>query len=251
MTLTKNHAELAAEVQAHIAADAVSKHVYWHEGKGCFIGCLTHSNAAYPAVERFGLTLPILRIAENIFDGMPLAAGREFFAAFPAAVERDGKDLSRVHWLFLAEDLSAMPAQIPQVQGTIDAVISGLRKLASGGGWPGRAVEASSRIAFVRTPQTSEAARAANSAVNHAMHAVAYDERLRKFGQEDDEDNVADMCANVARAVSKCALLSVDQDAFADADWPCAALARAANDAREAARHRQSETLLRLIKEAS
>ena len=112
MTLTKNTEILRAEVAAHIKADALVRGSYWNwkpnenavGGQGCFISCLTHSHEAPPAFERFGLPVAVLRIAENIFQALPDDEGIAFFAALPDAVGRDGKDLSRVHWGFLARD---------------------------------------------------------------------------------------------------------------------------------------------------
>ena len=136
MTLTKNTDILRAEVASHIAADALVKGKYWGtDGKGCFIGCLTHSSDPKPAFERFGLPEPLLRIAESIFEALPDADGKAFFAALPDAVAYDGKDLSRVHWAFLAAELRALPAVAADVQAVIDPVIAGIDLLASGGNW--------------------------------------------------------------------------------------------------------------------
>lgn len=50
--LTKNTETLKLEVQQHIAADSLIQGTYWneHKHKGCFIGCLTHSNNTSLAV---------------------------------------------------------------------------------------------------------------------------------------------------------------------------------------------------------
>ena len=102
--ITRNIDQMAAEVAEHIAQDRVIQGDYWdgESGRGCFIGCLGHSANPAVAAERFGLTLPILRIAEGIFETLPADEARSFFAAFPGAVGVDGRDLSRVHWTFLA-----------------------------------------------------------------------------------------------------------------------------------------------------
>lgn len=97
--LTRNHADLTLEVAKHIEADALIRGHYWKDGSGCFIGCLTHSSDPAPAYERFGLPVPLLRIAESIFESLPGEDGRAFFAALPAAVGRDCKDLNREHCL--------------------------------------------------------------------------------------------------------------------------------------------------------
>lgn len=75
--LTKNTDILRQEVAAHIKADALVRGNYWSwggtdvGGRGCFIGCLTHSSDPAPAFERFGLPVAVLRIAENIFEALP------------------------------------------------------------------------------------------------------------------------------------------------------------------------------------
>ena len=169
--LTRNYDTLLAEVKAHIAADAIVRGSYWKPsdnevgGTGCFISCLTHSDDPAPAFERFGLTEPLLRIAESIFEALPIAEATAFFAALPAAVACDGKDLSRVHWHFLAAELRALPAQTDDVKAAIDRVTVGMDLLAKGQEWPEAAAARAARAA-------SSAARAANAA--YVARAAAY-----------------------------------------------------------------------------
>ena len=159
--LTKNTDILRQEVAAHIKADALVRGNYWSwggtdvGGRGCFIGCLTHSSDPAPAFERFGLPVAVLRIAENIFEALPEDEGRAFFAALPDAVGCDGKDLSRVHWAFLAAELRALPRTTDAVQAVIDPVIAGMDLLATGGEWPARA------DAYAAADAAAYAARAA------------------------------------------------------------------------------------------
>jgi hypothetical protein len=131
--LTKKTDILRQEVEAHIKANALVQGLYWRGGKGCFIGCLTHSDTPEPAVERFGLPEPLLRLAEHVHENLPESETTAFFAAFPDAVACDGKDLTRVHWAFLAAELRALPKQSDNVQAVIDRVIAGMDALASGG----------------------------------------------------------------------------------------------------------------------
>jgi hypothetical protein len=140
--LTKNTDILRKEVSEHLFSDALVKGSYWETsnnavgGKGCFLGCLTHSSDPRIAFERFGLPVEVILIAENIFEDLPDEEGRAFFAALPDAVGRDGKDLSRVHWAFLAAELRALPKTTDAVQSVIDPVIVGMDLLASGKEWP-------------------------------------------------------------------------------------------------------------------
>ena len=211
MTFTKNTEILRAEVAAHIAADALVRGSYWKPsenavgGQGCFISCLTHSNDPTPAFERFGVPVAVLRIAENIYEDLPDGEGTAFFAALPDAVGRDGKDLSRVHWGFLAAELRAMPQKTDAAQAVIDPVIDGMDLLFSGQQWTaaraaeGRASAFSANVARA-TASSAEgraasaaraAARAAASSANVAAHAAA---------AADDAVNAAAYAASVAKA---------------------------------------------------
>lgn len=167
MTLTKNTDILRAEVAAHIAADQLIRGKYWDNGKGCFIGCLTHSDDPFPAFERFGLPVALLRLCENIFESLPDDEGKAFFASLPDAVERDGKDLSRVHWQFLAAELRALPKVKGNAQAVIDPVIDGMDLLARGQKWP----EADAAAADAAT--YAAAAYASDAAAAYAAYAAA------------------------------------------------------------------------------
>ena len=175
MTLTKNTEILRAEVAAHIKADALVRGAYWKPsknavgGQGCFISCLTHSDDPTPAFERFGLPVAVLRIAENIFESLPSAEGSAFFAALPDAVGRDGKDLSRVHWGFLAAELRALPQTTDAAQAVIDPVIDGMDLLFSGQQWT-----AARAAAYAADAAYAYAADAAYAAARAAARAAAY-----------------------------------------------------------------------------
>jgi hypothetical protein len=142
MTLTKNTEILRAEVASHIKADALVRGSYWKPNKnavgghGCFISCLTHSSDPTPASTRFGLPVAVPRIAENIFEALPDHEGKAFFAALPDAVGRDGRDLSRAVWAFLAAELRALPQTTDAAQAVIDPVIDGMDLIFSGQQWP-------------------------------------------------------------------------------------------------------------------
>lgn len=227
--LTKNHAILVAEVQAHIAADALVQGQYWKPadnavgGKGCFIACLTHSDDAAALADRFGLPEPLVRICENIFDALPLGEEKAFFAAIPAAVGRDGKDLTRVHWQFLAAELRALPEVSAEIQAVIDPVIAGMDLLADGKDWPDAAdaARAADAADVARAAYAADAARAAARAALAAARA-AY-------------------AAGCAAYAAGCA---------ADAALAAAYAADVARAAADAVRLRQRDTILRLIAEA-
>ena len=225
MTLTKNTEILRAEVAAHIKADALVRGAYWKPsknavgGQGCFISCLTHSDDPTPAFERFGLPVAVLRIAENIFESLPSAEGSAFFAALPDAVGRDGKDLSRVHWGFLAAELRALPQTTDAAQAVIDPVIDGMDLFFSGQQWPDARAAA----------DAADAAYAAADA--YAAYAAAYAAHAAA--------DAAYAAAYAARAAAYAARAAAYDAAYA---------ARAAYAAYAAyGRNRQRDTLLALI----
>ena len=232
MTLTKNTEILRAEVAAHIKADALVRGAYWKPsknavgGQGCFISCLTHSDDPTPAFERFGLPVAVLRIAENIFESLPSAEGSAFFAALPDAVGRDGKDLSRVHWGFLAAELRAMPQTTDAAQAVIDPVIDGMDLLFSGQQWTA----------------ARAAARAAGDAA--ATFFAAADARAAAAGDAAEAAAEADaFSANVDRAAARAATAAADS---VNAATYATSVAKAA-EAAGRARLRQRDTLLALI----
>ena len=224
MTLTKNTEILRAEVAAHIRADALVRGSYWKPNKnavgghGCFISCLTHSSDPTPASTRFGLPVAVPRIAENIFEALPDHEGKAFFAALPDAVGRDGRDLSRVVWAFLAAELRALPQTTDAAQAVIDPVIDGMDLIFSGQQWPDAA-----SCATYAADATADAAACAADAAAYAAADAAY---------------AADATADAA------AYAAVDAAAYAHA-YAHAYAADAA--AYAAARLRQRDTLLALI----
>ena len=145
--LTKNHEKLTIEVKRHIEADAVMQGSYWGGSKGCFIGCLAHSSDPKKLGDLYGLPLPLVRICENIFENTPAEDAKDFFAAIPDAVGHDGKDLTRVHWAFLASELRALPEVDTDTQAAIDTVIDGMNILVSGGDWSEKAADVTVRAA--------------------------------------------------------------------------------------------------------
>ena len=180
--LTKNHEKLTIEVKRHIEADAVVQGDYWDGSKGCFIGCLAHSNDATKLSDLYGLPLPLVRICENIFENLPAEDAKCFFAAIPAAVGRDGKDLSRVHWAFLASELRALPEVDTDTQKVIDNVIDGMDILASGGDWSEKAVDSARAAAYAARAAARINAYAAAYAAASAASAASADQ-LCHFGK--------------------------------------------------------------------
>lgn len=230
--LTRNTDQLKQLVHEHINADAVIQGHYWdpEARKGCFIGCLAHSSNPSPLVERYGLPLPLLRISESIFERLSPPAAKNFFIAFPEAISTDGKDLSLVHWAFLAETLRNLPPQPRDVRAVIDPVIRGMESLASGDGWP------------------KEAASAAWAATNDAANYCDGFYAIRSAR--------AAAMAVIARAGSAGAALSAgdasNRAARAAEEFPlsCLLSLNDHDDAKHAETRRQRDSLLRLLREA-
>jgi hypothetical protein len=123
-------------------------------------------------VERFGLTESILRIAEHIFESLPLEEAKQFFYDFPDAVATDGKDLSLIHWAFLGETLRNLPPQRLEIQAVIDPVIDGMDLLASGNVWEKNAWAAAGAAARAAWDAARDAAGAAWAAWDAARDAA-------------------------------------------------------------------------------
>ena len=142
--LTRNTAKLKEEVAAHVAADSIVQGIYWDEEnkRGCFISCLAKAADEAAIIEdTYGLPVMVQRIAEGIFEALPLNEAKEFFAALPNAVACDGKDLTKVGWQFLATELRNLPEQPAEIQAVTDPIIAGMDLLASGQVWGAAAAD--------------------------------------------------------------------------------------------------------------
>lgn len=240
--LTKNTDKLRTLVAQHVADDQVIRGVYWdaENQRGCFIGCLNHSADPTDAEQQYGLPIMVQRIAESIFESLPTDEARAFFAALPDAVHQDGKDLSRVSWQFLAEELWALPPQPPGTQSMIRTVIAGMDLLANGQEWSitkmgGYAARASS-CAVNAANATTDAARAAS----YAAYAAAF--------YATDSARAAFYAAYAANATTDAAWAAFYAASYA-ASYAAGAAATA-DAALTDAKRRQRDLLLRLIAEA-
>ena len=213
--LTKNFALLEEEVVKHVEEDRVVQAVYWNGSTGCFIGCLSHSGDTLKIEEKYGLPVMVQRIAESIFEDLPAKESVAFFAAFPEAVACDGKDLSRVGWQFMAAELRSLPTQ----SAVTARIIAGLDLLANDTEWADRAAVNA----------------AANAAVNAADSAAA---------------RAAARAADSAAAIAAASAAYSAAWAAVNAAASAAAIAAASAADMAAARRRQRDLLLQLIKDA-
>ena len=199
---TQNIQQMTAEIDAHRAADLLVQREYYDAdtGRGCFIGCLAHGNDTIVIADRFGVPQPLTRLLESIFERLPFDEAAEFFTAIPRAIGKDGRDLTRVHWAFLADMLRHLPDT--QARDVVADVTAGMDLLATGKDWP-EATEAAARawsaaevdatlamaMAMVAAAQAAEAgaeataataARAAARAAMAAAEAAARAEETRR-----------------------------------------------------------------------
>ncbi len=173
--LTTNTDQLRRVVAEHIAADAVVQGNYWSPDRerGCWIGCLAHSNDPSVPERTYGLPVMVQRIAESIFEDLPAEDARAFFAALPGAVACDGKDLTRVGWQFLAAELRSLPPQPAELQAVVDPVITGMDLMAEGQVWSEAAAVAAEAAGAARAARAAGAAAAADWAASAATAAGA------------------------------------------------------------------------------
>ena len=211
---TRNIELMTAEIDQHRAADLLVQGSYYDRatGRGCFIGCLAHGNDTVVIADRFGLPEPLTYLLESIFERLTFDEASEFFSEIPRAIGRDGRDLTRVHWAFLADILRHLPDT--QARDAVADVTAGMDLLAEGKEWPEATAEAAE--AAKAAEATAEAAGAAYWATEAAKARAAY--------------WVAEAAAEAAEA----------------AYWA----AKAAEAARVKETRRQRDVLLRLIQEA-
>ena len=112
---TKNIKQMKVTVQQHLEADAVMQGEYWQRdnnavgGRGCFIGCLAHDADTRVLERQYGIPRVFSRIAEAIFERLPIYEAKQFFRDIPEAIGRDGRDLTLVPWQFFNQVGKELP----------------------------------------------------------------------------------------------------------------------------------------------
>ena len=165
---TRNIELMTVEIDQHRAADLLVQGIYYYgaTGQGCFIGCLAHDNDTAMIAERFGVPEPLTRLLESIFERLPFDKAAEFFSAIPRAIGRDGRDLTRVHWAFLADLLRHLPDT--QARDAVADATAGMDLLAEGKEWPEAAAEEA------KAAEAAKAAGVAYWATEAAKARAAY-----------------------------------------------------------------------------
>ena len=237
---TRNIELMTVEIDHHRAADLLVQGSYYDSstGQGCFIGCLAHGNDIAVVAERFGVPEPLTRLLESIFEGLPFGEAADFFSEIPRAIGKDGRDLTRVQWAFLADLLRHLPDT--EARGVVAEVAAGMDLLAEGKDWPGAA----------RVWAAMARARAAVAAVTaHVAEAMAWAETAEAVR---DATEAAYWVAMAAEAAAYWAQVRAEAVAAQAATGAAEAVEAAywAAAARDKETRRQRDAILRLIREA-
>ena len=253
---TQNIDLMTAEIDAHRAADLLMQGSYYdpETGRGCFIGCLTHGNDTAVIADRFGVPEPLTRSLESIFECLPALEAAEFFTAIPRAIGRDGRDLTRVHWAFLADLLRHLPDT--QARDVVADVIAGMDLLAAGKDWPGAAQAAQAARVWAERAWAVRAWAAEAAVTAHVAEAMAWAETAEAVRDATEAAYWVAMAAEAAAYWAQVRAEAVAAQAAAVAAQAAAGAAEAVEAAAAAARaraketHRQRDAILRLIREA-
>ena len=155
-------ATILKQLRAHARADElVQGYGYWADGKGCAIGCLTHSRANdvhAKAAKLVGTTEMVTRLADCIFEGLPVDEAKAWAIAWPNAIPV-GADTSRVGWLFLhglLTDTAVNPGiDHPTVRDAVKQCADVLVPLTKGGKVDGSAAESAAESAAKSTAKAA------------------------------------------------------------------------------------------------
>ena len=91
-------------LEAHRKAEELVQGVGFESNgqtKGCNIGCLFDYYDHAKGAKESGIPEVLLRLADKIFEGLPVKEANDFAIAWPKAI-KPGADLSRVQWRFCA-----------------------------------------------------------------------------------------------------------------------------------------------------
>ena len=82
--------KIVAQVLGHQEADEIIKGQYWEDGKGCAVGCITHTDIddnPHEALEAMtGIPEWCAHLIEGLFEGLPNEEAKKFPLAFVEAV---------------------------------------------------------------------------------------------------------------------------------------------------------------------
>lgn len=87
------------QLARHREADEIIKGTYWHNGKGCAVGCTIYGSEHVQYESQFGIPKMLALLEDRIFEGLSNAEAKQWPERFMGAV-RPGADLSLVGWKF-------------------------------------------------------------------------------------------------------------------------------------------------------
>jgi hypothetical protein len=228
-----------AQVDAHTAADEIVQGRYWENGKGCFIGCLAHSDDTAKVEALTGFPLMLTRIAESIFEGLDNAAAKGFPQRVIAA-PRVGADLTLVPWQFLHWCVGDALDRYAD-NATRTACPPALQVLADKAqGAPVTTDAADAARAAARAAYAADAAARAADAADAAARAAYAADAAAYAARAADAADAAAYAADAARAADAAA-------AYAAAAYAADAAYAARAAAAYAARKQQADKLIELL----
>jgi hypothetical protein len=120
------------QVQRHYDADEIQHGFYWRDGKGCALGCMTHTaERAHAALEKMiGVPQWCGYLVDGIFEGLPNADAKEWPLQFINAVPVGFTDWDNLRhdfleWLLVDKDhgvINYVADEFPAVQAAIREV---------------------------------------------------------------------------------------------------------------------------------
>lgn len=187
---------------------------------------------------------PLARLNRHVAVNLPPEDYTAFQMDFTAALGKRRRDVSRVHWAFLASELRALPPVEPETRAVVAPVITGMDLLSSGEPW---ADAGAARRALSGWKRQDLASRKASAwAAEAALRAEPADGAVDR--------RVVAAAEWAASAVDQLSRHMVGEAVAHSADWCLRAglVGEAAPfDAFCAAIRRQRDTLLRLVREAA
>lgn len=78
--------EFLSRIQNHYDADEIIHDVYWENGKGCAIGCMTHSNQHKDLEALYNIPEWLAKLIDVLFDRMENKYSKEFVLEFAKTV---------------------------------------------------------------------------------------------------------------------------------------------------------------------
>jgi hypothetical protein len=168
---------LIATMRAHREAETLVQGVYWEDGRGCAVGCLTHKQA-YEAWKHYetewGIPRILARLEDALFEALPTDEARAWPERFLAAI-KPGADLSRVWdrfavWLLVHREWGVLQFARAEESRAIQRVADLYERKLSGGDVSATDWESARHAAGAAGAAYAAAGAAAYAA--HAAHAA-------------------------------------------------------------------------------